>query len=158
MLKHLILMAAVVAVTCTVAPISQAGPRSLDGTIALAAGDAAVTQEFSLASQAWEIDRIVFYNSGAATAGVTVAAADLGLYTTLDAYALAAGGGQNKWPRRAELSYNQATLLDSSNVVVTAANVVTNYQPFLVRDLRLIAVKGTNAVPVPLVYRIFARD
>jgi hypothetical protein len=135
-----------------------AGPRSVDGSITLAAASTAETQNVALASEAWDVDRIVFYNAGAVTAAVTVTAADLGVYTAMDSYALAAGGGQSQWPRRAELSYHQSTLLDTNDTAVSALNISTNYGIFTVRDIRIVANKNTNAAPVILNYRIYGRD
>lgn len=158
MKKLLTLAAFAVVFAGLLAAPALAGPRSVSGTITIDSADSSATETVALASEAWEIDRIVFYNAGAATTGVTVAAADLGYYENIDATALAATGGNSIWPRRAVVSYHQSTLLDTNDTAVSAVNVSTNWAPYLVRDLRITAVKGTNLVDCAIGYRIYGRE
>lgn len=116
---------------------AQAGPVPYDGVITMTAGETAQTNIVPLAAGTFEIDSIVFYNAGAVTAAVSVAASDIGVYTSLASYALSASGGSVQYPRRAEV-----------------AHTTTNAYRYVARDLRVISNKPTNATDVVIYYRV----
>lgn len=122
----------------TVRAQAQPRPSSLDFTVALTAGQTAVTQDIALVDYAFEVDRIVLFNDSTVTCAVTVAAVDLGVTTQLESFALGAASGASRTPRAA---------------VVTGAS--TNYSRAIVRDLKVTVNKATNAVPLTIRGRIF---
>ena len=139
MFKRFMLIGCLAASVCAVvgAGTAAAGPVPYDGVITMAAGETAQTNPVPLAAGAFEIDSVVFYNSGAVTAAVSVALSDIGVYTPLASFALAASGGSCQWPRRAEV-----------------AHTTTNAYPYVARDLRLISNKPASAADVVIFYRI----
>jgi len=142
MLKMLTLLGCLtVAALLCLPQLAAAGPVPYDGEVTLAPGEMCVTQDVALTAGSYDIDRIVFYNSGAVTSAVAVSASDRGVFTTVASYALAATGGSCQWPRRKEI-----------------AHTTTNNYPYTCRDLRVIAYKNTNASDVVIFYRIFYPD
>lgn len=138
MKKQTIMITALASALVTVCARAQSRPSSLDFTVALTAGQTAVTQDVSLVDYAFEVDRIVLFNDSTATCAVTVAAVDLGVTTQLESFALGAASGASRTPRAA---------------VVTGAS--TNYSRAIVRDLKVTVNKATNAVPLTIRGRIF---
>ena len=143
------------ALCCVAAALAQAGPRSVDHYLTIPAGSTCVTQELPVASQGWTLDRIVMYNAGAVTAAVSVAAADLGVYTAVDAFALSAGGGESRRPPGIAVPQAGYTYVVTGDVALVKEVIATNYAPVAVRDLRFIAAKATNATDVVIYYRIY---
>ena len=138
MKKQTIMITALASALVTVCARAQSRPSSLDFTVALTAGQTAVTQDIALVDYAFEVDRIVLFNDSTATCAVTVAAVDLGVTTQLESFALGAASGASRTPRAA---------------VVTGAS--TNYSRAIVRDLKVTVNKATNAVPLTIRGRIF---
>ena len=138
MKKQTIMIAALACALVTVCARAQSRPSSLDFTVALTAGQTAVTQDVSLVDYAFEVDRVVLFNDSSVTCAVTVAAVDLGVTTQLESFALGAASGASRTPRAA---------------VVTGAS--TNYSRAIVRDLKVTVNKATNAVPLTIRGRIF---
>ena len=122
----------------TVRAQAQSRPSSLDFTVALTAGQTAVTQDVALVDYAFEVDRIVLFNDSTATCAVSVASADVGVTTQLESFALGASSGTNYIHRTA------VTYVGS-----------TNYSRAIVRDLKVTVNKATNAVPLTIRGRIF---
>lgn len=138
MKKQTIMITALASALVTVCARAQSRPSSLDFTVALTAGQTAVTQDIALVDYAFEVDRIVLFNDSSVTCAVTVAAVDLGVTTQLESFALGAASGASRTPRAA---------------VVTGAS--TNYSRAIVRDLKVTVNKATNAVPLTIRGRIF---
>ena len=138
MKKQTIMITALASALVTVCARAQSRPSSLDFTVALTAGQTAVTQDIALVDYAFEVDRVVLFNDSTATCAVTVAAVDLGVTTQLESFALGAASGASRTPRAA---------------VVTGAS--TNYSRAIVRDLKVTVNKATNAVPLTIRGRIF---
>lgn len=132
------MIAALASALVTVCARAQSRPSSLDFSVALTAGQTAVTQDVSLVDYAFEVDRVVLFNDSSVTCAVTVAAVDLGVTTQLESFALGAASGASRTPRAA---------------VVTGAS--TNYSRAIVRDLKVTVNKATNAVPLTIRGRIF---
>ena len=138
MKKQTIMITALASALVTVCARAQSRPSSLDFTVALTAGQTAVTQDVSLVDYAFEVDGVVLFNDSSVTCAVTVAAVDLGVTTQLESFALGAASGASRTPRAA---------------VVTGAS--TNYSRAIVRDLKVTVNKATNAVPLTIRGRIF---
>ena len=119
---------------------AAAGPVPVDGVITMGAAQTCATNPIALTAGSFDIDRIVFYNSGAVTSAVVVAAYDVGVSTALGSFALAAPGGSVQWPRRTEVY-----------------GTTTNAYMYTARDLLVVSYKPTNATDVVIYYRIFGR-
>ncbi len=119
---------------------AAAGPVPVDGAITMEAAQTCATNPIALTAGSFDIDRIVFYNSGAVTSAVAVAASDVGVYTALGSFALAAPGGSVQWPKRTEV-YGSTT----------------NAYLYSARDLRVLSYKPTNGTDVVIYYRIYGR-
>lgn len=117
-----------------------AGPPPVDAVVTLGAADTCVTNFVPLSQGAYDIDKIVVYNSGGVTCAVAVATSDIGVYTSIASYALAASGGAASWPRRAEV-----------------ASTTTNNYAYAARDVRFITYKPTNSADVVVFQRIVIR-
>lgn len=134
---------------------AQAGPQSYDGQITLAAGDTCVTQTIPFASEAWTLDRIVFYGDGTVTSAVHVTAEDYGVFTELDTFAVSAGGGSSQRPPGfASVSYATQYVV-TGEVALAKSVVTTNYVPVNARTLRAIYYKPSGASAVTLHHRIY---
>lgn len=138
MKKQTIMITALASALVTVCARAQSRPSSLDFTVALTAGQTAVTQDIALVDYAFEVDRIVLFNDSTATCAVSVASADVGVSTVLKSFALGASSGTNYIHRTA------VTYVGS-----------TNYSRAIVRDLKVTVNKATNAVPLTIRGRIF---
>lgn len=135
--------------------LAQAVPDTLEFEIALTSAQQAVTQAVPLVSGAFEVDRIVIYNDSTATCAVSVAAADLGVDTALESFALAAGAGESRTHREAQLDYLTQYVV-TGNVALAKSVVSTNYAGrALIRDLTVQVFKATNAVPTTVRGRIY---
>jgi|GEM_PF-6397153 len=154
-MKRRMMMMGVLAAAGLLALPSRAGPAALDFEVSLTAGQTAVTQSVPMVSAAFEIDRIVLHNDSAVTAAVAVAALDLGVALPLDTFALAAGGGESRATRLAEITTLQQHVV-TGDVAFVRTNVSTNQirRP-LVRDLQVTVSKPTNAVPMTVRGRVF---
>ncbi|HOQ60070.1 MAG TPA: hypothetical protein PKZ08_05580 [Vicinamibacterales bacterium] len=138
MKKQTIMIAALACALVTVCARAQSRPSSLDFTVALAAGQTAVTQDVALVDYAFEVDRIVLFNDSTATCAVSVASADVGVSTVLKSFALGASSGTN-YIHRTAVTYGGSTA----------------YSRAIVRDLKVTVNKATNAVPLTIRGRIF---
>ena len=148
-----IIIAAIVGAAALTSPAGQA---YTEGQFTLGAAANCATQAVPLTSQSALIDRIVIYNDGDVTCAVAVVAADIGVRTAVDAWALAANAGESRRPPgAAALSYAQSTVV-TGDVPIVAFNTSTNYAPFPVRDLEIVAHKATNATDCVYYYRIFS--
>lgn len=138
--------------------LAAAGPEPFDGDITIAAADTSATEAVPLSAAACEIERIVFYNSGAATCAVSVAATDIGVSTALDTFALAATSGASQYPPgRQRLTYQQVTVV-TGILPIVRQNISTNWVPILARDLTITVAKPTNATDCVYFYRVYTRD
>lgn len=120
---------------------ATAGPVPYDSTLTIPANVTCQTNSVPLYAGAFEIDSLVFYSEGSVTSAVAVASSDLGVFTALGTFALPAGGGSILYPRRAEV-----------------AHTTTNAYPHVVRDLRVITYKQTNASDVVINFRVKFAD
>jgi subtilisin family serine protease len=138
--------------------LAAAGPVPFDGDITIAAADTSATEGVPLSAAACEIERIVFYNSGAATCAVSVAVTDIGVSTALDTFALAATSGASQYPPgRQRVTYEQTAVV-TGNVAIVRLTSSTNWVPILARDLTITVAKPTNATDCVYFYRVYTRD
>jgi hypothetical protein len=142
MMKNVLIVGAMIALaalprTCL---CDETGVIPPSGIIGLAAGDTCVTSDVSLAAGAFEIERVALFNNGPVTAAVQVATLDIGNAQVFAAYALAASGGAESYPRRAEV-----------------ANTSTNNYRYLADRVRFIVYKPTSAVDFSVSYKILLR-
>lgn len=120
---------------------ATAAPVPYDGFITMAAGVTGKTNDVPLGAGSYDIESIVFFNSGAVTAAVAVALSDIGVYTSMASFALSASGGSCQWPRRTEIYHT-----------------TTNAYHYYARELRVVSNKPTNAEDVVIFYRIKFAD
>ena len=78
----------------TVRAQAQPRPSSLDFSVALTAGQTAVTQDVSLVDYAFEVDRVVLFNDSSVTCAVTVAPST-SASRRAQSFALGAASGAN---------------------------------------------------------------
>lgn len=155
MMRHLFIAALVAALVGASALRAQAGPKYIDGSFTIAASGTAATQAVNLASEAFEIDRIVVFNDGDVAAAATAYASDIGALTALESWSLAANAGQSRSPRRTELTYLPFQVV-TNDVIVSGLNVGTNSSARLwqARDVSIVGTKATNATASVIYYRI----
>ena len=139
MRKRFLLVGFLMAAACTFVGTrtATAGPVPYDSSFTIPAGQTCVTNPVALAAGSFDIDRVVFFNTGAVTASVVVDAYDVGVYTPIATFSISALAGSCQWPRRSEV-----------------AHTTTNNYLYVARDLRLIGTKQTNATDVVIFYRV----
>jgi len=148
-MHKLMLICAALAIAC--------GARAADvweGSLTIAASGTAATNTIDLANSGTVIDSIIVYNSGDTNAAVTIAAADHGVYTTVDTFTPAAAGGEIQYPQRPVLSYSGQNIT-TGTVFFVKSNINTNYVSFIAKQLRTIVTRGVTNTAATISVRVY---
>lgn len=135
-----------------------AGSPRFTGEIVIAAGatnglDTAILGDTSGPTGCLDLDEFIIYNvSGTGTGTATLVAVDIGVDTQImNAGSHIPGYSTVSYPRRTQSASSTAGWVVTNDVIVAKASVVSTYEKYSVRDVKVNVAQG--AVAAPTVYR-----